>query len=104
MALQSGFPYRDLIVLTVFSVVLATLAIQGLTLKPLLRALNLHDDDPVGRELATARESVFRAAVASVADNHSPDAERVRQQFSARISSHKAGHDTGAAPRSSHAE
>ena len=37
--------------LTAFSVVLGTLVIQGLTLKPLLRALDLHDDDPVGREL-----------------------------------------------------
>ena len=46
------FPFRDLIVLTAFSVVLGTLVIQGLTLKPLLRALNLQDDDPVGRELA----------------------------------------------------
>src|SRR5207244_7427356 len=39
MALPSAFPYRDLIVLTAFSVVLGTLLIQGLTLKPLLRAL-----------------------------------------------------------------
>ena len=56
LALPSAFPYRDLIVLTAFSVVLGTLAIQGLTLKPLLRALDLHDDDPVGRELSAARE------------------------------------------------
>ena len=51
LALPPAFPYRDLIVLTAFSVVLGTLVIQGLTLKPLLRALDLHDDDPVGREL-----------------------------------------------------
>ena len=51
MALPPAFPYRDLIVLTAFSVVLGTLAIQGLTLKPLLRALDLHDEDPVGRTL-----------------------------------------------------
>ena len=56
LALPSAFPYRDLIVLTAFSVVLGTLVIQGLTLKPLLRALDLHDDDPVGRELRAARE------------------------------------------------
>jgi hypothetical protein len=43
MALPAASPYRDLIVLTAFSVVLGTLVIQGLTLKPLLRALNLHD-------------------------------------------------------------
>ena len=56
MALPAAFPYRDLIVLTAFSVVLGTLVIQGLTLKPLLRALDLHDDDPVGREVSAARE------------------------------------------------
>jgi CPA1 family monovalent cation:H+ antiporter len=52
MALPSAFPYRNLIVLTAFAVVLGTLAIQGLTLKPLLRALDLHEDDPVGRKLS----------------------------------------------------
>ena len=56
LALPAGFPYRDLIVLTAFSVVLGTLVIQGLTLKPLLRALDLRDDDPVGRELRAARD------------------------------------------------
>ncbi len=50
MALPQTFPYRDLIVLTAFSVVLGTLVIQGLTLKPLLRVLHLEDDDPIGRE------------------------------------------------------
>jgi CPA1 family monovalent cation:H+ antiporter len=44
MALPSAFPYRNLIVLTAFAVVLGTLV---MTLKPLLRALDLHDDDPV---------------------------------------------------------
>ena len=57
LALPPAFPYRDLIVLTAFSVVLGTLVIQGLTLKPLLRALDLHDDDPVGRELRAGARS-----------------------------------------------
>ena len=52
IALPPGFPMRDLIVLTAFSVVLGTLLIQGLTLKALLRALNLHDGDPVGGRIA----------------------------------------------------
>ena len=52
LALPAAFPFRDLIVLTAFSVVLGTLVIQGLTLKPLMRALDLQDDDPVGRELS----------------------------------------------------
>ena len=81
MALPSGFPYRDLIVLTAFFVVLGTLVIQGLTLKPLLRALNLHDDDPVGREISVARERALRAGLASFAEDESPVAEAVRQEF-----------------------
>src|SRR6185436_16636856 len=81
MALPPAFPYRDLIVLTAFSVVLGTLAIQGLTLKPLMRALDLHDEDPVGNELAAARERALHAALASLADHRSPVAERLRQEF-----------------------
>jgi len=77
MALPSAFPYRDLIVLTAFAVVVGTLVIQGLTLKPLLRALNLHDDDPVGRELRVARERALREGLASFADDGSPLAEAV---------------------------
>ena len=60
LALPAAFPYRDLIVLTAFAVVVGTLVIQGLTLKPLLRALDLQDDDPVGREVALARERALR--------------------------------------------
>ena len=85
MALPSAFPYRDLIVLTAFSVVLGTLVIQGLTLKPLLRALDLHDDDPVGRELSAARERALRAGLASFEHDRSPVADAVRQEFSARL-------------------
>ena len=75
LALPADFPYRDLIVLTAFSVVLGTLVIQGLTLKPLLRALDLRDDDPVGREVDAARErALARRACArsSTTDRRSP--------------------------------
>jgi NhaP-type Na+/H+ or K+/H+ antiporter len=41
MALPPGFPYRDFIQLTAFAVVVGTLLIQGLTLRPLL-AFRLH--------------------------------------------------------------
>jgi CPA1 family monovalent cation:H+ antiporter len=85
LALPAEFPYRDLIVLTAFAVVLGTLTLQGLTLKPLLRALDLHDDDPIGRELNAARERALRAAVASFAGDRSPIAEFVRREFRARL-------------------
>jgi NhaP-type Na+/H+ or K+/H+ antiporter len=104
LALPSAFPYRDLIVLTVFSVVLGTLVIQGLTLKPLLRALDLHDDDPVGHELSAARERAFRAGLASLAPDRSPVAEVVRQVFTARLASEKPEADTGEATLSAHSK
>src|SRR6188472_460277 len=56
LALPNAFPFRDLILLTAFSVVLGTLVIQGLTLGPLLRWLDLKDGDPVGQEVSAARE------------------------------------------------
>jgi CPA1 family monovalent cation:H+ antiporter len=85
MALPADFPYRDLIVLTAFAVVLGTLTIQGLTLKPLLRALDLRDDDPVGGEFAAARERALAAALASIAANRSPVAKLVRHELTARL-------------------
>jgi monovalent cation/hydrogen antiporter len=102
MALPADFPYRDLVLLTAFSVVLGTLVIQGLTLKPLLRALELHDDDPVGRELNAARERALRAALSSVGDDRSPVADLVRSEFTARLA--HPGADSGSAGRSAHDE
>ncbi len=96
LAIPAGFPYRDLIVLTAFAVVLGTLVIQGLTLKPLLRALNLHDDDPVGHEVAAARERALHAGLASLGNENSPRAEAVRREFAAHLTSASAdghGHD-----------
>src|ERR1035441_10268406 len=74
MALPSSFPYRDLIVLTAFVVVFGTLALQGLTLKPLIRALKLCDDDPIGHELSAARARALSAALAHFKDDRSPAA------------------------------
>ena len=85
MALPSAFPYRDLIVLTAFSVVLGTLVIQGLTLKPLLRALDLHDDDPVGRELSAARARALHAGLATFEHDRSPVADAIREAFTMRL-------------------
>jgi monovalent cation/hydrogen antiporter len=104
LALPSAFPYRDLIVLTAFSVVLGTLVIHGLTLKPLLRALDLHDDDPVGRELRAAREHALRTGLASFAHDDSPVADALRQEFTAHLS--RGPDDTGAGDptRSAHGE
>jgi CPA1 family monovalent cation:H+ antiporter len=85
LALPANFPYRDLIVLTAFAVVLGTLVIQGLTLGPLLRALNLHDDDPVGQEVRAARQRALAAGLAMLANDDSTLAKLVRQEFTAHL-------------------
>lgn len=87
MALPPAFPYRELILVTAFAVVLGTLTIQGLTLKPLLRALDLQDNDPVGQEVAAARERALQAGLASFERDQSPMAEGVRQEFTAHLAS-----------------
>ncbi|MFX1678628.1 sodium:proton antiporter [Mitsuaria sp. CC2] len=66
LALPATFPGRDLILLTAFLVVLGTLLIQGLTLKPLLRGLKLRDNDPVGEEETAARQRMLEAALARI--------------------------------------
>ena len=99
MALPAAFPYRDLILLTAFAVVVGTLVMHGLTLGRLLRALDLHDGDPVGRELRQARERSLHAALASVADDESPAAEAVRHQFRALLVDEPADAATGDATR-----
>jgi len=85
IALPAQFPARDMIVLTAFSVVLGTLLIQGLTLKPLLRALDLHDGDPVSAELDTARERVLQAALAALPSGGSRAVDLVGTDIRVRL-------------------
>jgi CPA1 family monovalent cation:H+ antiporter len=59
------FPYRDLILFTAFSVVLGTLVVQGVTLRPLLARLNIQDDGSVEREVRLARVEMLRAGLAA---------------------------------------
>jgi len=93
LALPPGFPYRDLIVLAAFSVVLGTLIIHGLTLKPLLLALELDDDDPIGREIRGARERALRAALASFSDEDSPVANAVREELTTHLAHERVAPD-----------
>ena len=102
LALPAAFPFRDLIVLTAFAVVLGTLTLQGLTLGPLLRALDLRDDDPVGHEVAAARERALRAGLAELEHDRSTVAEAVRQEFIAHLGSIDANPEDGEARRLAH--
>jgi CPA1 family monovalent cation:H+ antiporter len=101
---DGAFPFRDLIVLTAFAVVIGTLVVQGLTLRPLIRTLDLHDDDPVGREADAARHRALEAALATFAGDTSPAAEAVRQEFEAHLSRAVAGPTASDARASAHEE
>jgi CPA1 family monovalent cation:H+ antiporter len=57
-------PFRAEIILITFSVILATLVVQGLSLAPLIRALNLKEDGTLEREEMQAREHAATAALA----------------------------------------
>src|SRR5215813_10383878 len=86
LALPNGdggpaFPFRDLIIFVAFSVVLGTLLLQGLTLRPLLMKLDLRDDDPVGQEVARARLVAYQAALASLKGEQSRLAEALRVEL-----------------------
>jgi CPA1 family monovalent cation:H+ antiporter len=81
LALPLGFPSRDLIVLTAFLVVLGTLLIQGLTLKVLLRALKLHDGDPVAGEERLARQRMLEAVYAELPADRSAVVNLVRKEM-----------------------
>ena len=66
--LASGepFPGRDLIIFLTFCVIVATLVFQGLSLPPLIRALDLEDDDSDRREETEARLRAAEAAIGRI--------------------------------------
>ncbi|HZR88578.1 MAG TPA: sodium:proton antiporter [Bradyrhizobium sp.] len=80
-ALPDGFPYRDLILLTAFGVVLGSLVLQGLTLRPLILALNLKRDDVVANEVARAHGAAYRAALEEIEGDPSEEAELLRLEY-----------------------
>jgi NhaP-type Na+/H+ or K+/H+ antiporter len=55
-----------MLLLAAFTVTLGTLLIQGLTLRPLVLALHLSDDDPINREVREARIATADAALAAI--------------------------------------
>ena len=59
-----AFPQRDLLIFLTFSVILATLVGQGLTLPWLIRRLGIGDDGSAAHEELHAREAAVAAAVA----------------------------------------
>ena len=100
MALPAGFPDRDLIQLTAFVVVLGTLVLQGLTLRPLLLFLGLPKDSIIADELRLARETGLNAAMAALAGDTSAAAERLRQRYAEALAQARSGGDPSDAPDS----
>jgi CPA1 family monovalent cation:H+ antiporter len=80
-----SFPYRDLIVFSSFAVVIGTLLVQGLTLRPLMLALRLRDDNPVAREVGRARVRALHAAIGSLDRDNTEAAAVVRVELEARL-------------------
>jgi NhaP-type Na+/H+ or K+/H+ antiporter len=80
-ALPADFPQRDMVVLAAFSVVLATLVVQGLTLSPVIRLLGLDRRAQGAGELRTIRHQIVAAGLASVEGRGGPEAEIVRSKI-----------------------
>jgi monovalent cation/hydrogen antiporter len=57
------FPFRPEIILISFSVIVATLVLQGLSLTPFIRALHLEEDRGLEQEEMLARERAAAAAL-----------------------------------------
>jgi CPA1 family monovalent cation:H+ antiporter len=94
LALPANFPHRDLVLVTAFGVVLGTLVLQGLTLRPLLLRLRLEDDDTVEREVRLARMEGLRAAVAAIEARPGAEAAAlVRQRYELQL--RRAGEELG---------
>jgi monovalent cation/hydrogen antiporter len=90
-ALPADFPQRDLIVFSAFVVVLGTLLIQGLTLKPLIALMDLDDGDPVTLEVGRARAVAYRAALSALDGEDSTAAKALRREYQALLE--EAEHD-----------
>jgi Na+/H+ antiporter len=64
LALPLDFPQRDLVLFLTFSVIFATLVLQGLTLPALIRRLAVRDDGADDREELIGRRAATDAALA----------------------------------------
>jgi CPA1 family monovalent cation:H+ antiporter len=104
-AAAAPFPYRSMIATVALGVILATIVLQGLTLRPLIRVLGIPRDMMVDAEERQARLEAERAALAQLAvvveRDRLPDTVRsyidatIRQRTRLDIDDidHVAGHD-----------
>ena len=86
LALPVNFPYCDLIFFTSFAVVFVTLVIQGITLRPLITWLDVHDDGSVEREVQLAQVETLRAALEAASAYESGEtADVLRRRYELRL-------------------
>ena len=85
------FPFRAEIILLSFSVILATLVLQGLSIAPLIRILKVKEDRSLEHEEMRAREDAAKAALAHLekvadGDRAIPDhLDRLRTHYEQRL-------------------
>jgi monovalent cation/hydrogen antiporter len=92
LALEPGFPQRDVILFLTFAVIFATLVLQGLTLPALIRAMHVHDDGADEREELLGRRAAVDAALLRLDElaeaewTRDETANRMRQMYEYRRS------------------
>jgi CPA1 family monovalent cation:H+ antiporter len=87
-SVAEAFPYRDLVILCAFSVVLFTLVVQGMSLRPLLSLMRLKDDGSVEREVRIARAETARVALRILDEQEAhPSIDTLRREYEARLRS-----------------
>ena len=80
-ALPEGFPHRDLALLCAFTVVVGTLVLQGITLRPLIHLLGLTGDGTVEREIRGAQDMLALVALEILEADGSDTARALRDEF-----------------------
>jgi Na+/H+ antiporter len=98
LALPQGFPERGMLLFAAFTVTLGTLLIQGLTLRPLVLALQMPVDTTVERELQDARVAIVQAALAALAEDEGEEAEMLRARLQSESQAAGEAQDTPGRP------
>jgi len=83
LALPHGFPGRDLIVLSAFTVVLGTLIVQGFTMRPLIGLLRIEPDASLDEDVSRARQAMLDAALEVLAGVPGERAAAIRAEYAA---------------------
>jgi CPA1 family monovalent cation:H+ antiporter len=80
-ALPVNFPYRELMLLCAFAVVVGTLILQGLTLRPLIAAMKLEEDGTVDQEILATENRLAKIAEGIIDGDQSEAARVLRAEF-----------------------